>query len=76
MSKALLTMTRKSFGCIGVVNKNKQIVGIITDGDLRRKLNSKFFDKKAAEIMTKNPTLADKNMFLKPLGILQIFWNY
>ena len=64
MSKALLTMTRKSFGCIGVVNKNKQIVGIITDGDLRRKLNSKFFDKKAAEIMTKNPTLADKNMLV------------
>jgi KpsF/GutQ family protein len=36
MSKALLTMTQKSFGCIGVVNKKKQVVGIITDGDLRR----------------------------------------
>ena len=46
MSKALITMTKKSFGCIGVINKNKQIVGIITDGDLRRKLNSKFFEKK------------------------------
>ena len=46
MSKALITMTKKSFGCIGVINKKKQIVGIITDGDLRRKLNSKFFKKK------------------------------
>ncbi len=64
MSKALLTMTKKSFGCVGVINNNKQIVGIITDGDLRRKLNSKFFDKKASEIMTKNPTLADKNMLV------------
>ena len=64
MSKALLTMTQKSFGCIGVVNQKKQIVGIITDGDLRRKLNSKFFEKKASEIMTKNPTLADKNMLV------------
>ncbi len=64
MSSALLTMTKKSFGCVGVINKKKQIVGIITDGDLRRKLNSKFFDKKAREIMTKNPTLADKNMLV------------
>jgi arabinose-5-phosphate isomerase len=64
MSKALITMTKKSFGCIGVINKNEQIVGIITDGDLRRKLNSKFFEKKASEIMTKNPTLADKKMLV------------
>ena len=64
MSKALITMTKKSFGCIGVINKNQQIVGIITDGDLRRKLNSKFFEKKASEIMTKNPTLANKNMLV------------
>ena len=64
MSKALITMTKKSFGCIGVINKKEQIVGIITDGDLRRKLNSKFFEKKASEIMTKNPTLANKNMLV------------
>ena len=64
MSKALLTMTKKSFGCIGVINNKKQIVGLITDGDLRRKLNSKFFAKKAKEIMTKNPTLADKDMLV------------
>ncbi len=64
MSKALLTMTKKSFGCIGVINKRKEIVGLITDGDLRRKLNSKFFDKKASEIMTKNPTVANKKMLV------------
>ena len=64
MSKAILTMTKKSFGCIGVVNNKNHIVGIITDGDLRRKLNSKFFEKKAFEIMTKNPTLANKEMLV------------
>ena len=64
MSKALLTMTKKSFGCLGVINTRKQIVGIITDGDLRRKLNSKFFEKKASEIMTKNPTVASKDMLV------------
>ena len=64
MSKSLITMTRKSFGCIGVINNKKQIVGIITDGDLRRNLNSKFFNKTASEIMTKNPTLANKSMLV------------
>ena len=64
MSKALPTMTKKSFGCIGVINEKKHIVGIITDGDLRRKLNSRFFERKASEIMTKNPTLANKNMLV------------
>mgnify|MGYP001342960769 CR=1 FL=1 len=64
MSKALLIMTRKSFGCVGILNKKNQIVGVITDGDLRRKLNSKFFEKKASEIMTKNPKLVGKDMLV------------
>ena len=62
MSKAIIIMTKKSFGCLGVVDKNKKIIGIITDGDLRRKMNSKFFEKKAHEVMTKNPTIANKQM--------------
>ena len=64
MSKAIITMTKKSFGCIGVINNKGNIVGIITDGDLRRKINSKFFYKKASEIMTKNPTVANKKMLV------------
>ena len=64
MSKALLIMTQKSFGCVGILNKKNQIVGVITDGDLRRKLNSKFFEKKASEIMTKNPKLVGKDMLV------------
>ena len=64
MSKAILTMTKKSFGCLGVINNNKKIVGIITDGDLRRKLNSNFFNKKAFEIMTKNPTIGHQTMLV------------
>ena len=64
MSKAIIVMTKKSFGCLGVIDKNKRIIGIITDGDLRRKMNSKFFEKKAKEIMTKNPTIASKNILV------------
>lgn len=61
MSKAIIIMTQKSFGCLGVIDKNKKIIGIITDGDLRRRINSRFFEKTASEIMTKNPTVASKN---------------
>ena len=64
MSRAIILMTKKSFGCLGVVDKNKQIIGVITDGDLRRKMNSKFFEKKAKEIMTKNPTIASKDILV------------
>ena len=64
MSKALLTMTSKSFGCAGVIDKKNKIIGIITDGDLRRKINSKFLNKKALEIMTKNPTVIDEKMLV------------
>ena len=64
MSKTLITITKKSFGCVGVINDKNIIVGIITDGDLRRNLNSNFLNKKANEIMTKNPTLASKNMLV------------
>ena len=64
MTKTLITMTKKSFGCIGVVNKNKVLIGIITDGDLRRNINKEFIKRNAFELMTKNPSTGDKNMLV------------
>ena len=64
MSKAIIVMTKKSFGCLGVIDNNDKIIGIITDGDLRRKINSRFFEKTAYDIMTKNPTVANKNILV------------
>jgi len=64
MTKTLITMTKKSFGCIGVVNKNKVLIGIITDGDLRRNINKEFIKQNAFELMTKNPSTGDKNMLV------------
>jgi len=57
MKDALLEMTSKRLGVTGVVNKNKILVGVITDGDLRRALekHSDLLNKKALEIMTTNP---------------------
>ena len=64
MSSALITMTKKSFGCLGVVNNKGNIIGVITDGDLRRKMNKNFFEKKASEIMNKKPTLVNENLLV------------
>ena len=64
MTKALLTMTKKSFGCVGVVNNNKKLIGIITDGDLRRNMNDNLFNLKAINLMTKNPSTGNKEMLV------------
>ena len=64
MTKALFTMTKKSFGCVGVVNKNKKLIGIITDGDLRRNMNDNLFNLKALNLMTKNPSIGNKDMLV------------
>jgi len=59
MKDTLLEMTSKRLGVTGVVDKHKNLIGIITDGDLRRSLekNDDVFNKKACDIMTTNPKL-------------------
>ena len=64
MTKALLTMTKKSFGCVGVINNAKKLIGIITDGDLRRNMNDNLFNLKALNLMTKNPSTGNKDMLV------------
>lgn len=61
MSQVLLEMTSKHLGCTGVFDSKNELIGIITDGDLRRHIDNNFLDHTAAEIMTKNPitTLPD-----------------
>jgi len=60
MSIALLKITQKSFGCVGVINKSNKLIGIITDGDLRRNMDKNIINKTALEVMTRNPTVVNK----------------
>jgi len=55
MDAALLVMTEKRFGCLGVVDQAKNLVGIITDGDLRRAMGPDLLARPAGEIMTAAP---------------------
>ncbi len=64
MHDALVEMTKKSFGCVGVINKNGQLVGIITDGDLRRHMENDILSKTAAEIMSSNPLVIEADTLM------------
>jgi len=55
MSDAILVMTNKSFGCIGIVDDLGRLVGIITDGDLRRHMATDLLTRRAADVMTAHP---------------------
>ncbi len=64
MKDVIVEMTKKTFGHVGVLNKSKELVGIITDGDLRRNLNGKFLEKEAKFIMTKNPKIIFEDILM------------
>jgi arabinose-5-phosphate isomerase len=57
MSDVLLEMTSKRFGCAGVVDASGMLLGVITDGDLRRHMQGDLLKRKAAEVMTTRPRL-------------------
>jgi arabinose-5-phosphate isomerase len=52
---AITTMTAKSFGCVGIVDDAGKLVGLITDGDLRRHLGKNLSSLNVDDIMTRNP---------------------
>ena len=68
------TITRKGLGMTAVVDDTRRLSGIITDGDLRRKLAAglDFRDRVAGDIMTSDPvTVSGKTMAVEALGLLE-----
>ncbi len=63
MKDAIFEITSKRLGVTGVVNLDGHLVGVITDGDLRRALEkfSDLFNREASEVMTKNPKWIEKD---------------
>ncbi len=58
MSEALIAMSEKRFGCVGVVDGAGALVGIVTDGDLRRHMGPDLLNQTAGEVMTRAPRVA------------------
>jgi arabinose-5-phosphate isomerase len=55
MDEALLVMSEKTFGCVGVVGKDGLLAGVITDGDLRRSMSDGLLKRRVTEVMTQAP---------------------
>lgn len=71
MQAVLLEMTSKRLGCVGFVNNDGELTGILTDGDLRRCMSASILDSFANEVMTKNPkTISPNAMTAEALKIM------
>jgi arabinose-5-phosphate isomerase len=62
MSEALVEMTSKGFGCVGIVDPYGAIVGIVTDGDLRRHMGPDLMAALVDDVMTKNPKTIPRDL--------------
>ena len=71
MSEVIIEMTSKHLGCTAVVDNENKMIGIITDGDLRRHLNQNFFAEIAENIMTKNPiTIVKESLAIEAFTLM------
>ena len=67
---AVLMMTEKKYGCVVVLDKNKEIKGIITDGDLRRSIEKIDMKEKATNIMKSRPIVATSDLLISSAIVL------
>jgi arabinose-5-phosphate isomerase len=70
MGEALIEMTRKGFGVVGVVDAGGALAGIVTDGDLRRHMAG-LLERRVDEVMTRAPrTIATTALASEALGLM------
>ena len=55
MKEAILAITAKSFGCVGVLDADGRLAGVVTDGDLRRHMEFDLLNQPAGDVMTADP---------------------
>ena len=71
MSEALLIMTAKSFGCVGIVDDEGRLQEIVTDGDLRRHMSDNLLSLTTGEVMTPRPrTISRDALASEALGVM------
>ncbi len=71
MDRALLMITEKRFGCLGVVDPAGRLAGIVTDGDLRRAMGPDLLSRQVGDIMTRSPrTIAPDALAVEALHVM------
>jgi len=55
MAEAIVEMSAKGVGCVGIVDQRQQLIGIITDGDVRRHMKPGLTESSVDDVMTRSP---------------------
>jgi len=72
MTECLMRMSASGFGCVGIIDDNACLVGVITDGDLRRHMSTNLLSLTASDVMTKNPaTIAPEALMGDALALFE-----
>ena len=72
MDEAIVVMTEKGFGCLGIIDDKGALAGIITDGDLRRHMADDLLTKTASDIMTAKPqSIGGDKLTAEALSLMQ-----
>ncbi|WP_131829449.1 CBS domain-containing protein, partial [Teichococcus deserti] len=71
LAEAIVEMTGKRFGITAVVDAEGRLVGVVTDGDIRRAFEHGFVDRPVAEVMSRRPrTIGPDLLALEALGLM------
>ena len=71
MAEVLIVMTSRRLGCAGVVDAAGALIGIITDGDLRRHMGAELVAREASAVMTTDPlTIRPEALAAEALGLM------
>ncbi len=71
MSNAVVEISAKGFGCIGITDAGGRLAGIITDGDLRRHMGPNLLEARVEDVMTASPkTISPGQLASEALEIL------
>lgn len=62
MTEAIMQISQKGFGCVGIIAENGALMGIITDGDLRRNLKKDLLGETVDCVMTADPKTVQPDM--------------
>ncbi|NLH80944.1 MAG: KpsF/GutQ family sugar-phosphate isomerase [Phyllobacteriaceae bacterium] len=73
MTEAIIAMTGKGFGCVGVTDEEGRLIGIVTDGDLRRHISSDLLAHRVEEVMTRGPkTIRPETLLGRVISTLNV----
>ena len=71
MSQAIMLLANKRKGCVGIVDAQGGLIGILTDGDLGRHWDGNILERQASEVMTPAPkTIGSQKLVAEALGFM------